>query len=152
MLTVMWLDMKITFACNLFLWHVCCYASMSYHELVCLFSWLKVHVLKQKRHQGDSPDIHWWHWRQASTSPVNTRAVTLMSFPFPFMVLPLDSFNSTLHYVPYWPNYDLGRLSYRHFYTWCHRKPVVVSRDDMLMAHTSYLWVTSVRDLICPMQ
>ena len=37
---------------------------------------------KQKGHQGDSPDIHWRCWRQASTSPVNTRAVTLMTLPF----------------------------------------------------------------------
>ena len=38
--------------------------------------------LKRKRHQGDSPGVHWGRWRQASTAPVNARAVNLTTFPF----------------------------------------------------------------------
>ena len=38
--------------------------------------------LKRKGRQDDSPDIHWRRWRQASTSPVNTKAVNLTTFPF----------------------------------------------------------------------
>ena len=38
--------------------------------------------LKRKGRQGDSPDIHWRRWRQASMSPVNTKTVTLTTFPF----------------------------------------------------------------------
>ena len=37
--------------------------------------------LKRKGRQGDSPCLHRRRWRQASTSPMNTRAVTLMTFP-----------------------------------------------------------------------
>ena len=36
-----------------------------------------------ERWHGDSPDIHWRRSRQASTSPVNTKAATLMTFMFP---------------------------------------------------------------------
>ena len=36
--------------------------------------------LKRKGRQSDSPGIHWRRWRQASTSPVNNSAVTLMTF------------------------------------------------------------------------
>ena len=39
-------------------------------------------TLKRKGRQDDSPDIHWRHWRQASTSPVNTRAATWQPFRF----------------------------------------------------------------------
>ena len=42
----------------------------------------KPYTLKWKGSQGDSPDIHWRRWRQASVSPVNTKAVTLMTFAF----------------------------------------------------------------------
>ena len=44
--------------------------------------WLWFEALKRKGRQGDSPDIHWRRWRQASTSPVNTKTVTLTTFPF----------------------------------------------------------------------
>ena len=37
---------------------------------------------KRKGRQDDSPDIHWRHWRQASTSPVNIKAVNLTTFSF----------------------------------------------------------------------
>ena len=38
--------------------------------------------LKRKGRQVDSSGIHWRRWRQASTSPVNARAVILTIFPF----------------------------------------------------------------------
>ena len=38
--------------------------------------------LKRKGHQDDCTDHHWGCWRQASTSPVMTRAVTLTTFAF----------------------------------------------------------------------
>ena len=38
--------------------------------------------LKRKGRQGDSSGIHRRRWRQASTSPANTKAVTLTTFPF----------------------------------------------------------------------
>ena len=37
---------------------------------------------KWKGHQGDSPNIHWRRWRQASMFPMNTKVVTLTTFPF----------------------------------------------------------------------
>ena len=40
------------------------------------------HTLKRKCHHVDNPDVH-WRRRQASMSPVNTRVVNLMTFPFP---------------------------------------------------------------------
>ena len=36
----------------------------------------------EKGRQEDSPDIHWRRWRQASTSPVNIKAVNLTTFLF----------------------------------------------------------------------
>ena len=39
-------------------------------------------TLKLKGRQGDTPGIHRRHWRQASMSSVNTRAVSLTTFPF----------------------------------------------------------------------
>ena len=39
-------------------------------------------TLKRKCRQVDSLDIHWRRWRQASTSPVNIKAVNLTTFPF----------------------------------------------------------------------
>ena len=39
-------------------------------------------LLKRKGRQGDSPGVHWEHWKHASTSQVNTKAVTLTTFPF----------------------------------------------------------------------
>ena len=39
-------------------------------------------TLKRKGHHDDSLDIHWRCWRQASTSPVNIKAVILTTFPF----------------------------------------------------------------------
>ena len=41
-----------------------------------------IHTLRWKALQGDIPGIHWRRWRQASMSPLNTKAVTLMTFPF----------------------------------------------------------------------
>ena len=41
----------------------------------------EVNSLKRKGRQHDTPGIHWRHWSQASTSPVNTRAVTLATYP-----------------------------------------------------------------------
>ena len=38
--------------------------------------------LKRKGRQDDCPARHWGCWRQASTSPVTTRAVILTTFPF----------------------------------------------------------------------
>ena len=38
--------------------------------------------MKQKCHHDDSPDSHWRRYRQTSTSPANTKAVNLMTFPF----------------------------------------------------------------------
>ena len=38
--------------------------------------------LKQESRQDDCPARHWRHWRQASTSPMTTRTVTLTIFPF----------------------------------------------------------------------
>ena len=43
---------------------------------------LKSLTLKRKGHQDDSPDIPWRRWRQASTSPVNIKAVNLTTFSF----------------------------------------------------------------------
>ena len=43
---------------------------------------IKVPTLKRKGRQVDSLDIHWRRWRQASTSPVNTKAVNLTTFLF----------------------------------------------------------------------
>ena len=43
-------------------------------------------TLKQKCHQDDCPGHHWRCWRQASTSPVTTRAVSLTIFPFQSLV------------------------------------------------------------------
>ena len=48
--------------------------------------YLDLDTLKQKGHQDDCPAHHWRRWRQASTSPVMTRAVTLTTFPFPCMI------------------------------------------------------------------
>ena len=50
----------------------------------CQISQTAIHLytLKPKGRQDDSPDIHWRRWRQASTSPVNIKAVTLTTFPF----------------------------------------------------------------------
>ena len=42
----------------------------------------KGHALKPKGHHNDCPDRHWRRWRQASTSPVTTKVVTLTTFPF----------------------------------------------------------------------
>ena len=39
--------------------------------------------LKRKSRQDDSLDSHWRRWRQASTSPVNIKAIILTTFPFP---------------------------------------------------------------------
>ena len=39
-------------------------------------------TLKWKGRQVNCPAHHWRHWRQASTSPVTTRAVNLMTFLF----------------------------------------------------------------------
>ena len=45
------------------------------------------HAVTQKRkgRQGDCPDRHWRRWRQASTSPVTSRAVSPTAFSFQWM-------------------------------------------------------------------
>ena len=57
-----------------------CLIHLRLQELKCKSS--NHHTLKWKGRQCDSPGIHWRRWRQASTSPVNTRVVILTTIPF----------------------------------------------------------------------
>ena len=56
----------------------CCVSIISsvYNHLIYPYS------QKRKGHQDDCPGHHWRRWRQASTSPVMTGAVTLSTFTF----------------------------------------------------------------------
>ena len=62
-------------------WHLCSHIKNSKFVLQYIFQ-NDLHTLKSKRPQEDSLDILWRRWRQASTSPVNIKAVTLMTFLF----------------------------------------------------------------------
>ena len=65
-------------------WPICHCLGLGHETMVwavCLFIFL-CQSLKPKGRQDDSPDIHWRRWRQASTSPVNIKAVTLTTFPY----------------------------------------------------------------------
>ena len=69
-------------------WHYICSDGDGTSGPICkivLFYFVQLHWMptqKRKGSQDDSLDIHWRRWRQASTSPVNTKAVNLTTFPF----------------------------------------------------------------------
>ena len=50
--------------------------------LLCFHVVILLAPLKRKCRQVDDPDVHWRRWRQASTSPANTKVVILTTFPF----------------------------------------------------------------------
>ena len=54
--------------------------------------------LKWKGRQDDCPDHYWGCWRQASTSPVKTRAAVLMTFLFLWIWKPNHHQNSKSHF------------------------------------------------------
>ena len=69
---------------------------------------ISMFTLKLKSHQGDCPVCHWRHWTQASTSPMMTGVVTLMTFPYLCMkyahictVYPIEYKYGWVMYLPF---------------------------------------------------
>ena len=57
-------------------WGISCFKPTLY--IMCM----ALQTQKRKGRQSDSLGIHWRRWSLSSTSPVNTRAVILTTFPF----------------------------------------------------------------------
>ena len=66
----------------------------SFHQL-----FFYSNTLKQKGHQGDCPFGYWRWGMKASMSPVTTRVVILMTFPFQCMYFCLGYYFVVIHHV-----------------------------------------------------